>query len=154
MAVTLDPATHKLSVTDRVQLAARPADGVVDFVMNAALRVTRSEPAVREVPLGADATFFGINGSGEAPAARSASNATGPRLAAGPEPSLSVSYEGVIDFGLSDKKEEYTRGFRETAGILGAEGVYLAGSSFWYPVVQPRPDRVRSGRDAAGRRGT
>ncbi len=33
--------------------------------MNAALRVTRGEPEVREVPLGADARFFGINGTGE-----------------------------------------------------------------------------------------
>ena len=55
MTITVDPATHVLTVTDRVQLPNRPADGVVEFVLNAALRVTRSEPAVREVPLGADA---------------------------------------------------------------------------------------------------
>ncbi len=38
-----------------------------------------------------------------------------------------------MNFGLSDEREQYTRGFRETAGILGREGVYLAGSGFWYP---------------------
>ena len=132
MAVTLDPATHKLTVTDRMQLAARPSDGVVDFVMNAALRVTRSEPAVREVPVGADATFFGINGTGDATGRQLGVKRYRATLAPG-QTAVSVSYEGVIDFGLSDKREEYTRGFRETAGILGAEGVYLAGSSFWYP---------------------
>jgi aminopeptidase N len=132
MAVTLDPATHRLSVTDRVQLAARPADGVVDFVISAALLVTRSEPAVREVPLGADTTFFGINGSGEGTGRQVGIKRYRATLAQG-QSLLSLSYEGVIDFGLSDRKEEYTRGFRETAGILGAEGVYLAGSSFWFP---------------------
>jgi hypothetical protein len=132
MAVTLDPATHKLTVTDRMQLAMRPADGVVDFVMNAALRVTHSEPAIREVPVGADARFFGINGTGDAAGRQAGMKRYSATLATN-QVALSVSYEGVIDFGLSDKKEEYTRGFRETAGILGAEGVYLAGSSCWYP---------------------
>jgi hypothetical protein len=46
---------------------------------------------------------------------------------------LEITYEGAFDFGLSDQKEEYTRGFRETAGIISEEGVYLAGSGFWYP---------------------
>ncbi len=132
MAVTLDPVTHTLTVTDQMQLAARPVDGVVDFVMSAALRVTRSEPAVREVPVGADATFFGINGTGDATGRQVGVKRYRTTLAPG-QTALSVSYQGVIDFGLSDKREEYTRGFRETAGILGAEGVYLAGSSFWYP---------------------
>ena len=132
MAVALDPATHTLKVTDRIQLAARPADGIVDFVMSAALRVTRSEPEVREIPLGKDAAFFGINGTGEATGRQVGVKRYRATLAPG-QTGLSVSYEGRVDFGLSDKKEEYTRGFRETAGILGAEGVYLAGSSFWYP---------------------
>jgi len=132
MTVTIDPVTHKLVVTDRVRLAARPADGVVDFVMNAALRITRSDPVVREVPMGADAPFFGINGSGEGTDRQVGTKRYRATLAPG-QAILSVSYEGLVDFGLSDKKEEYTRGFRETAGILGPEGIYLAGSSLWYP---------------------
>jgi Zn-dependent M28 family amino/carboxypeptidase len=132
MAVAVDPVAHTLVVTDRVQLAERPGDGVVDFVMNAALRITRSEPAVREVPMGADAMFFGINGSSDGTGRQVRTKRYRVTLAAG-QATLSVSYEGAVDFGLSDKKEEYTRGFRETAGILGAEGIYLAGSSFWYP---------------------
>lgn len=131
ISADIDPATHRLAVTDRVQVAARPADGVVDFVLSAALRITRSDPALREVPAG-DVTFFGINGSGAEAARR-----VGVRRYRGTLPpggtTLSVSYEGIVNFGLSDRKEEYTRGFRESAGILGPEGVYLAGSSYWYP---------------------
>ncbi len=153
MAVTLDPVAHTLTVSDRMQLAARPADGVVDFVMNAALRVTRSEPEVREVPVGADATFFGINGTGDGTGRQVGVKRYRATLPPG-QTAVSVSYEGVIDFGLSDKREEYTRGFRETAGILGAEGVYLAGSSFWYPSFNRDLLEFELDRDAAGRRGT
>jgi hypothetical protein len=48
-----------------------------------------------------------------------------------------LQYEGKFDFGLSDQKEEYTRGFRETAGVVSKEGVYLAGNGFWYPHAGP-----------------
>jgi aminopeptidase N len=46
---------------------------------------------------------------------------------------LTISYEGPIDVPLSDLKEQYTRGFRETSGLIAPEGMYLAGSSRWYP---------------------
>jgi aminopeptidase N len=132
MTVTVEPATHTLTVADRVQLASRPADGIVEFVLNGALKVTRSEPPVREVPLGTDARFFGINGTGEGTERQVGVKRYRATLPIGVS-SLVVTYQGAVDFGLSDKKEEYTRGFRETAGVLGPEGIYLAGSSFWYP---------------------
>ena len=50
---------------------------------------------------------------------------------------MRLQYEGKFDFGLSDQKEEYTRGFRETVGIVSKEGVYLSGNGFWYPHVGP-----------------
>ncbi|MBZ0090051.1 MAG: hypothetical protein K8H90_06710, partial [Thermoanaerobaculia bacterium] len=46
---------------------------------------------------------------------------------------LELSYSGPFDFGLGPLAEEYQRGFRETAGIVSREGVYLAGNGFWYP---------------------
>ncbi|MHC5005675.1 MAG: M1 family metallopeptidase, partial [Planctomycetota bacterium] len=44
-----------------------------------------------------------------------------------------LEYAGTIDHGLSDQKEEYSRGFRQTRGIIGPEGVYLDGGSAWVP---------------------
>jgi hypothetical protein len=91
------------------------------------LTIVSSEPAVTEVPLGDTARFFGINsGAATVPLKRY-------RVALSPGRSLRLRYEGKFDFGLSDPKEEYTRGFRETAGIVSKEGAYLAGSGFWYP---------------------
>ncbi len=132
LSVGLDPQSHVLTVTDRVLLASRPASGVVDFVLNAALKVSSSTPAVVEVPLGASSTFFGINGSGDAAARQIGVKRYQARLGAG-QVSLSITYSGAIQFGLSDQKEEYTRGFRESAGMLGPDGVYLTGASYWYP---------------------
>ena len=36
---------------------------------------------------------------------------------------------------MSDAREEYTRGFRSTPGIVSKTGVYLPGASGWYPLV-------------------
>jgi hypothetical protein len=132
MTVSIAPETHMLTVTDRVRLAARPADGIVDFVLNGALRISESTPAVHEVPVGADVTFFGINGSAGTTPGQIGLKRYRARLAPA-QVTLTISYGGVLEFGLSDQKEEYTRGFRESAGMLGSQGVYLTGASFWYP---------------------
>ncbi|HEY3384262.1 MAG TPA: M20/M25/M40 family metallo-hydrolase [Vicinamibacterales bacterium] len=131
MSVSLDPATHQLVVTDTIQLPHAWA-GAVDFVLSGALHLTRSEPAAREVPLGRDATLFGINGTSEDLGRQAQVKRYQVTLAPG-QATLTLCYRGAMDFGLSDAKEQYTRGFRTTAGIVGPEGVYLAGSSFWYP---------------------
>jgi hypothetical protein len=132
LSVNLDPQSHVLTVTDRMRLPSRPSNGVVDFVLNAALKVSASTPAVVEMPLGAASTFFAVNGSGDAAARQIGVKRYRVRLAPG-QATLSITYSGAIAFGLSDKKEEYTRGFRESAGMLGPEGVYLTGASYWYP---------------------
>jgi len=93
MTIALDPATHRLQVADAIALPARPADGVVDFVLNAALTLRRSEPAATQVPLNADATFFGINGSGDSKGQVKVARYR-VRLPAG-QTALRVEYEGV-----------------------------------------------------------
>ncbi|MEZ5106649.1 MAG: M20/M25/M40 family metallo-hydrolase [Draconibacterium sp.] len=44
-----------------------------------------------------------------------------------------VNYEGKIDIPVSSGAEDYARGFSETTGIIGKQGVYLAGSTHWVP---------------------
>jgi hypothetical protein len=137
LRVTLDPARGRLSVTDAVAIPASAVnDGEVQFLLNGALTVTSAEPAVSELPAGKGdaARFFGINSApedlyaaGKLKRYRVALPASGGRVR--------LAYEGKFDFGLSDQKEEYTRGFRETQGIVSKLGVYLAGSGYWYPFV-------------------
>ena len=150
MTVSVEPQSHLLTVTDKVTFPWRPADGVVDFVLNAALKVSGSAPAVVEIPLGAASTFFGINGLGDATARQIGLKGYRARLAPG-QVTLSIWYSGVVNFGLSDQKEEYTRGFRESAGVLGPQGVYLTGASYWYPAFNHDSHRVRPRGDAAAR---
>jgi aminopeptidase N len=135
LKVTLDPARGWLSVEDEMRV---PADSSgpgrreslgLEFLLHSGLRITASEPVVEEVPLGETTLFSGVNSAtAQAPLKRY-------RVAAGPSGTVQLRYEGKFDFGLSDQKEEYTRGFRETVGIVAKEGVYLAGNGFWYPQV-------------------
>jgi aminopeptidase N len=46
-----------------------------------------------------------------------------------------LRYQGRIRHPLQVQGEEYARGFRETAGMIGGEGVFLAAESYWYPRV-------------------
>ncbi len=51
---------------------------------------------------------------------------------------LELEYEAKFDYALTDQKSEYTRGFRQTRGWIGPEGVYLAGESLWLPTFADR----------------
>ncbi|HOC17573.1 MAG TPA: M20/M25/M40 family metallo-hydrolase [Vicinamibacterales bacterium] len=134
LAVSIDPSRHRLSATDVVRLPGRPPAGRVEFLLNGALSITSSEPPVREVPLGDTSPFHGLNtGPGEDVPPLKRYSAVLPEGDA----VLSLAYEGAVDFALSPEKEQYTRGFRQTAGTIGAEGVYLAGAGFWYPQFGP-----------------
>ncbi len=141
MTIELDPTRHTIQVVDQLTLPETGAEQDREFLLNAALTITETSIPVSPVPLGDVDDFYGINGS-------SAELSGGIELAryrldAAPEggtPHLSPSggtlvlrWEGAVHFGLSDPKEEYTRGFRETAGMLDEEGVYLSGGGFWYP---------------------
>jgi hypothetical protein len=132
LQVSLDPAAHHVAVVDELRLPPG-SPGEVDFLLNAALHVTRSVPAAREVPTGDVSPFFGNNGVAE-PGKTVTLKRYRVSLPAGTT-AISLSFEGVLNDPLSDPKEQYTRGFRETSGLLGPDGIYLAGSTFWVPVV-------------------
>jgi hypothetical protein len=129
LRISLAPATHRLTVTDRVRLPPGRREPV-EFLLNGRLTIAQSTPAVDEVPLGDVTPFFSINAGGapgRVPLKRY-------RLRSTPADGiLTLDYAGAMDFGLSDQKEEYTRGFRDTPGVVSPLGVYLAGGSFWYP---------------------
>jgi aminopeptidase N len=46
---------------------------------------------------------------------------------------LTISYEGKINHPVKQLSEEYARGFSETPGLITAEGIYLAGATYWIP---------------------
>jgi aminopeptidase N len=133
LRLSLDPARHWLAAADT--LAVPPGrSGELKFLLNAALQVTSSEPPVTEVRAAVGGRFLGINASTSDLLAEGKLKAYRVEVPAGGG-LVKVEYEGRFDFGLSDQQEEYTRGFRETLGIVSPQGVYLAGSGFFYPYV-------------------
>lgn len=117
LRVVLDPAEHFISVEDTITLPSAVQSAGVEFTLNSALTITSSNPALRNLGVvesdhGPKLTRYGLD-----------SDASGGKL--------TLNYEGVINFDLADEKEEYSKGMRETHGILGPEGVYLSGRTAW-----------------------
>ncbi len=127
--VQLDPATGRLTVVDQVRV---PRGGEVEFLLNGQLELNHSAPAAELQPLGDVAPFAGINAAAADLAASGGLKRYRVRLPEGGG-TLALAYSGPFDFGLGAEEEQYQRGFRETAGIVSREGVYLAGNGFWVP---------------------
>ncbi|GAB4490668.1 MAG: hypothetical protein OHK006_23760 [Thermodesulfovibrionales bacterium] len=51
---------------------------------------------------------------------------------------FTVSYQGQIVHPIRPVGQEQARGFSSTPGIISPDGVYLAGSSYWYPSLDNR----------------
>ncbi len=137
LAVRLDPAAHRLEVTDWIILGEdiqADGDGAYRFVLHAGLdpEVLTAGWKLEPVPGAVPAGFLGINATsetaGDVPLA-------GYRLipSAGAKQPVEISYRGVIDHPLDTSGEEYQRSFSETPGLIGPDGVFLAGSSYWVP---------------------
>ncbi|MGB5602119.1 MAG: M20/M25/M40 family metallo-hydrolase [Gammaproteobacteria bacterium] len=48
---------------------------------------------------------------------------------------FTLHYKGSIAHALQNQGEEYARSFQQTQGIISPQGVFLSGSSVWYPQV-------------------
>ncbi len=131
--VSLAPDSHELSAEVSLEFPLAAAGTRVEFLLAAPLAIESSQPRVQELPVkGAGAGFTGINGSSAALLGSGRARRWQAQLPAG-ERTLMLRYRGRMDFGFDTPEQEYARGFSETAGALGPKGVYLAGSSLWYP---------------------
>jgi len=48
---------------------------------------------------------------------------------------FTLQYEGSIHHPVRDQRQEYARSFGVSPGLIGPEGVFLAGTSLWYPQI-------------------
>ncbi|HNR22987.1 MAG TPA: M20/M25/M40 family metallo-hydrolase [Steroidobacteraceae bacterium] len=134
LEVRIEPDTHHLAVDATLGFPAQYAGRDVEFLLAAPLAITASTPAIERLPAGDTGGFTGINGSSAA--LEKSGRAARYRVTLPKDsPVLRLSYAGAVDFGFDTPEEEYARGFSETAGVIGAKGVYLAGSSLWYPYL-------------------
>jgi aminopeptidase N len=52
---------------------------------------------------------------------------------------FTLAYAGKIDHPVTELGEEYARSFSVSPGIIESDGVFLGGSSYWYPSVLGSP---------------
>jgi len=133
LASTIDPATHRLTTTAEVTVPAAQAGKAVEFVLGANFKVATSKPQVTRLPDAAGRQVFaGINGTSDALASRRGVAAYRVQLPAG-QRTFKVEYSGLVDLPPTASPEEYARSFAETPGIVSTDGIYLSGSTLWYP---------------------
>jgi len=129
LSVRLDPPGQTIEVVDRVTVgdAVEPdREGAIAFLLHAGLEV--------EVVSDGWTLERGPDEVGGDPASCEVPRHEW-RLRRGEkavEP-VELRYRGRIHHPLAEAGEEYQRGFSETPGIIGAEGVFLAGASAWVP---------------------
>ncbi|MCA9002814.1 MAG: hypothetical protein KDB61_12885, partial [Planctomycetes bacterium] len=117
LTVTLEPAVNTIVVQDTIQLAEGQSSVGSTFTLADHLEVLNCTPEiVGQAPGEHGTTVYTLGGEGD-------------------KDWITLAYRGTYEFGLSDQREEYTRGMRDTRGIVGSEGVYLAGESHWVPGV-------------------
>lgn len=132
ISTTLDPAGRTLEATVTVELPEAKAGQAIEFLLAATLEITSADPAIVRLPADPTRAFVGINGSSESVSASGRAARYRVTLPTGVR-RFTLAYRGRIDFGFETPGQEYARGFSETAGTINPQGVYLAGSTLWYP---------------------
>jgi hypothetical protein len=131
---TLDPEGRTLEVDGTLTLPDALAGQTVEFLLAAPLEITAAEPAAVRVAADSGPGFMGINGS-SASLGRSGRAARWRVTLPAGSSTLRLRYRGPVAFGFDTPQQEYARGFNETAGTIQPDGVYLAGSTLWYPYL-------------------
>lgn len=131
---SLDPQARTLAVEATLTLPQAQAGRAVEFLLAAPLAIESAEPAVTRVADDEGPGFVGINGS-SASLARQGRAARWRLTLPADSNVIRLRYRGPVAFGFDTPQQEYARGFSETAGTIQPEGVYLAGSTLWYPYL-------------------
>jgi len=119
LRVAIRPVEHTLTVQDTITVPARLAPSF-SFLLHQGLGPIISTPGVRLFPKGAatgllDAESYSV----ELPPGQH---------------TFTINYQGAIHHPLQAFGEQ-ARAFQITPGFIGEEGVFLSGSSAWYPDI-------------------
>lgn len=133
LEISIAPDTHELDISATVALPEAYAGQTLEFLLTDAVEIVESSAPVERMPYDGSVGFSGINGTSVALTEEGHVAQYRVTLPAGAA-TLKMRYSGVVNFALGDLKEQYTRGFRSTAGLIDDQGIYLAGSSLWYPL--------------------
>ena len=121
LKVTLQPDRHRLDVEVRITFP-EPPRSPLRLELHRGLALSSPQPGV----------VIETEGAGDEGELQQGYRIT---LPPGTE-HLDLRYDGKIHHPLPATEKEQARGFRDTPGIVSAEGIYLSGASYWYPVLE------------------
>src|SRR5712671_969014 len=134
LSVTIEPATHRLQVRDRIRVPGALVTPQFTISLNADLNVrvnSGSLSLVRSRATGADTGMDRENSGMRVPVNVYQVDGVVP----GQEWTGEFSYDGVINYVPRDAGGEYARSFRQSPGLIESRGVYLGGSTHWVPQI-------------------
>jgi hypothetical protein len=138
LVVKLDPAAHRIVVTDRLDLRqAIDPDGAgrYRFGLHADLAAWVTTPGWRLEPA------EGPGPDSERPAMPTVEVPLAHWLLVPedePDWPVEIRYHGTLHHPVTQVSGEYQRSFSETPGIIGEDGAYLSRGSFWVPTFDDR----------------
>jgi len=138
LAVTLDPANHRLKVRDRIHVPGALVTAPFTISLNANLNMQAASGGMKVSPARprAPGSQSSADRDDHDPASRVPINVYGVEGAIpGQELTSELNYEGVINYTVQQSGGEYARAFNESPGLIEERGVYLAGSTSWVPRV-------------------
>lgn len=137
IAVTINPAAHLIEATDQITIPASSVKPVIYFLLNNNLTVTSAtqgisirldESDVKAEDFGMDREDFNLS-----PEFKQNKYALTFENKIDGDASVTLKFNGTINYPIKQLGEEYARGFSQTPGIIDEKGVYLAGSTYWVP---------------------
>jgi aminopeptidase N len=122
LKVILLPAEHRIAVADSITLPNESRHSI-SFTLHAGLKPTSPTPGVRIVKRAKERGSVPLVSYNIVlpPGART----------------FALAYNGLIHHRIAPYGKEQARGYKETPGIISAEGVVLSRASAWYPDFGP-----------------
>ena len=136
MTVTLVPAAHALRVRDTVTFPMA-RDKAVTFLLHSQLHVSIETPDVMLTTEETNVRLSSIDPTGRYTPQDDRIPVTRYRVLLPPGTTIfTLSYEGQINQPPISAGDDYGRTAEDSAGVISLDGVFLSGSSYWYPTFE------------------
>jgi len=133
LKVKLVPDNHRLEIVDKITLSTASTDtGPIHFILHQGLKPELQDKDVILKKISGDEVRQFINANPSLHRYNTMLELFEVKLP--PETNqFTLKYQGELFHPVEEHGEEYARSFSVSPGIISPQGVFLSGSSFWYP---------------------